>query len=205
MKSNSRKLIKVLKVGLDIAWYLNFIFAAIGLIVLVYVFTTREYSEMSMQVQIPTQELNKVASSTDIIKDVILTTKEATLKMQMKNTLWHIVSSLVLFFLIELLAITIIYNLRKLFSGLNKGYPFTYENVVILRRTAICVALIWPLGLIIQLIAGIIIGISISSTYPIKVGESFDFKILLIAAILYIMAEVFNSGLELKKENEEFV
>jgi hypothetical protein len=206
MRSNSRKLIKLIKVGLDIAWYLNFILAAIGLTVLVYVFTSREYSEMSMNVQIPIQELRKVSSSTDMVKDVALTTKEATLNMQVKNTAGQIVSSLFLFFVIELLAITIIYNLRKLFSGLNKGYSFTYENVVALRKTSICVALIWPLGLVAQALTAMIIGTSVSSPYPLSVMQSgFDYKTILIAAILYIIAEVFNSGLELKKENEEFV
>lgn len=206
MRSNSRKLIKLIKVGLDIAWYLNFILAAIGLTVLVYVFTSREYSEMSMKVQIPIQELRKVSSSTDMVKDVALTTKEATLNMQVKNTAGQIVSSLFLFFVIELLAITIIYNLRKLFSGLNKGYSFTYENVVALRKTSICVALIWPLGLVAQALTAMIIGTSVSSPYPLSVMQSgFDYKTILIAAILYIIAEVFNSGLELKKENEEFV
>ncbi len=89
---------------------------------------------------------------------------------------------------------------------MSKGYPFTFENVVALKRTALCVALIWPLGLVIQVIAQIIIRNSIPSPAILAIKEpAFSSQVILIAAILYIIAEVFNAGLELKKENEEFV
>lgn len=206
MKTNSKRLIKFLKVGLDVAWYGNFLLAALALAFLIYEFSSEEYTRMGLQVRIPTQKLNEITSSTNLVKDISLATREGELTLLMKNTFWHSAVALFFFGLIEFFVFIIIFELRRLFSRLSKGHVFTYDNVVVLRRLAMIIALIWPLGFLIQLVQRVVIQFSVPRSYRLSVTESaFDYKILLVAAILYIIAEVFNHGLELKKENEEFV
>lgn len=149
MKSGSKKLIRVIKSALDIAWYLNFALAALALSFLVYIFASEEYVDTNIQVHFSQP--------------------------------------------------------HELFSSLNKGSAFTYKNVVSIRRTAFLVALVIPLQFILYLLKEVIIRFNVPTPQHLSAGPAFDYKIMIIAAILYIVAEVFNSGLELKAENEEFV
>ncbi len=206
MKSGSKKLIRVIKLALDIAWYLNFALAALALSFLVYIFASEEYVDTNIQVHFSQpHELNRIDAITGQVKDVVLETKTAVLNMKMKNTPFTAASSLFLLVAFELLAFAIIYNLRMLFSSLNKGSAFTYKNVVSIRRTAFLVALVIPLQFILYLLKEVIIRFNVPTPQHLSAGPAFDYKIMIIAAILYIVAEVFNSGLELKAENEEFV
>lgn len=206
METNSKKLIRIIKAILDIAWYSNFILAAIAVCMLIFVFASDKYSDFSVQVDIPQfTMMNKVNVTSDQVKDVNLITDNARLKMKMRNTPFVIGSSLILLFVIEFLIFSILYNLRKFFSSLNKGNPFTYENVKTLKRSALFIALILPVQAIMFLLGNYIVRSNISSIHRLSVDADFDFKAIVIAAILYIVAEIFNLGLELKKENEEFV
>lgn len=206
METNSKKLIRVIKTGLDIAWYGNFILAAFALCMLIFVFASDAYSDFDVQVEIPQYTMmNTVKVTSDQVKDVNLITNNASLKMKMKNTPFVISSSLILLFVIEFIIFSILYNLRELFSSLNKGNPFTYENVKTLKRSALFIALILPVQAIMFLLGNYIVESNISSIHRLSVDADFDFKAIAIAAILYIVAEIFNSGLELKKEIEEFI
>ncbi|MEJ6979123.1 DUF2975 domain-containing protein [Pedobacter sp. P351] len=206
METNSKKLIRIIKAVLDLAWYGNFILAAIALCTLLYVFTFEQYSDCTLQVNIPQYTVqSKVKVISDHVKDVNLIADNASLKMKMRNTPFVIGSSLFLLCLIEFLIFSIIYHLRKLFSSLDKGNPFTYENVKTLKISALFIALIIPVQALVFLLANFLVRFNISSVHKLSLDADLDFKAIVIAAILYIVAEIFNSGLELKKENEEFV
>ncbi|MBC7565819.1 MAG: DUF2975 domain-containing protein [Pedobacter sp.] len=202
----SRRVIRVIKVILDVGWYFNIVLATIAGSMLFYEFAFNTYADWNTTVHIPQYDFSeKIDLNTDEVKDVILRTSTATLGLKIKNTLLVKSSSIFLLFAIECLIFSIIYHLRKLFSSLHKGVPFTFENVITLKRIAFFIALILPVQIILYLFELQILNANFSKPIKFSVDPVLNFEVLLIAIIFYIVAEIFNSGLELKKENEGFV
>lgn len=204
MKNTAKQLIQILKTLVNIAWYGNFV-----LIIAAGFFLGRElifnnYIETSYNLELKRQDLLKGADkNSPVVKNLRISTTAADISFEMKNSLFVRVSSLLLFAMIELLITAILYHLRKLFFNLKQDRHFEGENVSALKRVAFLVALIFPLQLLIQFTAQTTLNLYLLSNYSVR-WEA-NFYVLIIAAILYIVAEIFNRGLELRKENEEFV
>jgi hypothetical protein len=206
MKGYSKNLIGLLRLGLDVAWVLNFVIVPIGFGLLVYAFFHDDFTRLAIEVNLPkTEMLKEVNGVTSPLQNVQLETRSAKLSMQILNTPVVMAVSLLLLVAFELLILVIIYNLKLFFSNLNNGDAFSAQNVKSVKRVALSVALFFPLQLLYYLCANSILRVNIPSGYGLSLGHQFNFKILIIAGILYVVAEVFNSGLKLKEENEEFV
>ncbi len=108
------------------------------------------------------------------------------------------------FVLNQLLVIAILYNLRKIFRMFYHHQPFDYKNVTSIKIIALYLSLIWIKDIIFNLIT---YSYYLKYELAYKFGWRWDFKIrgIVIAAIVYIVAEIFKYGFELKRENEEFV
>jgi hypothetical protein len=206
MKGHTKNLIGLLKLSLDVAWVLNLVFVPVALGFLVYAFLHDDFTRLALPVNLPKAEmLKKVEEVTTPLQNVQLETKSATLSIQIVNTPVVITGSLLLLVAFELLILNTIYNLRLVFSNLKNGYSFSVQNVRSVKQAALSIALFFFLQLFIYMCAVLVIRLNIPSGYQLSLGPDPDFKILLIAAILYIVAEIFNSGLKLQEENEEFV
>ena len=206
MKTNSKRLIYILKMCIDFLWYANILVATVALGMLSYGFITNNFLEWSTLVHFPQHTvINEIELITDNVKDVLLKTSEATLTLQLKNSLFNMITSFFVYFAFEIILFSILFNLRKLFLSLDNGLSFTANNVISLKRIALFISLIFPLNLIWYLIDLYVLNSNISKIHNLSVQPDLDFEVLIIAAILYIVAEIFNNGLELKKENEEFV
>ena len=209
MKSSSKKLIRVIKVCLDVAWYANFVLATVAFSFLIYTFfssNSEEYQETSSYVRTGRYYLKAdISGNTDDVRNAVLRTNIAYLSYEIKST--PLVKFFAFFILLafELLAFSLISHLRKFFTNLDRGLLFTGQNVEVLKRCALFALLILPLQLLIYLLEQYYLTSNFPASYRFSVESSLNFEILIICSILYIAAEIFNYGLELKKENEEFV
>ena len=205
MKRNSRKLISIIKYSIDIAWYANFILALVGTIFM-SLSAVNNYNETSSYVRTPRYIFQKdITAKTDAVKNALLRTNIAYLSYEIKSTPLVKFSGFFFLIAIEALIFSIIYHLRKLFTCLNKGSAFTQENVVTLKRIAVFILLILPVQFVIFLVERYFFEVNFADSHRFSVEAQLDFKVLIIAAVLFITAEIFNYGLELKKETEEFV
>lgn len=109
------------------------------------------------------------------------------------------------FFLIslEILIMTIIYQLRKLFESIKQDAPFKYDNIRRLRITALCFASLTVLNILQGISTSILLRSHVKDYGQMVWSESFIGLIL--GAVIYIMADIFRYGFELQKENGEFV
>lgn len=104
----------------------------------------------------------------------------------------------------QLLVIAILYNLRKIFLTFYHSEPFDYKNITRIKIIAFYLSLIWVKNIIYSLIMhSYFIDYQLASKFLWR--WDFNIRGIVIAAIVYIVAEVFKYGFELKKENEEFV
>lgn len=205
MKGNSRKLISIIKISLDVAWYGNFILALVASIFL-SLSTVNDYDEASSYIRTPSYIFKKdIAGKNDDVKNALLRTNIAYLSYEIRSTPFVRFSGFFSLIAIEALIFSIIYHLRKLFSSLNKGLAFTQQNVATLKRISLLILLILPVQFVFFLAERYFFEGNFPTSYQFSVEPQIDFKVIIIAAILYIAAEIFNYGLELKKETEEFI
>ena len=105
-----------------------------------------------------------------------------------------------------IIGIGLIY-LRRLFSAFAQGNYFSPDNIRYLQRFALAV--------LAQTIANPLVhtlnGIALSLNHPpggkilsIRVGDG-DFKVLLIGLVLWVITAVLAKGVELQRENRQFV
>jgi hypothetical protein len=209
MKSNSRNLIKVIKVILDVAWYGNIAIAVVAFSFLCYIFfftPGNQYEEMSTQVHIGSHHFEKkVVEHTADVKDARLVSRVATLSYKIKSTPLVTASAFLLLISLEALFFLIIFHLRKLFRSLYQGEVFTRENANSLKLAGLFIMLILPVQLIVYGLEIFFIRSNFKGIKWFSVEPGFDYKPLIIGFTLYILAEIFDYGLQLKKENEEFV
>ena len=112
--------------------------------------------------------------------------------------------TIIAYVLTQLLVIAILYNLRKIFLKFYHHQPFDYKNITRIKIIALYLSLLWVKHIIYSLITySYFINYELASKFRWR--WDFNIRGIVIAAIGYIVAEVFKYGFELKKENEEFV
>ncbi|MEO8885288.1 MAG: DUF2975 domain-containing protein, partial [Mucilaginibacter sp.] len=114
------------------------------------------------------------------------------------------IPNLLSFIISRFLIIAILYNMRKIFSTFYRNEPFDYKNVTRIKIIALYLALIPAMQLIDNLIDySHFINYQLASKFLFR--WKFSILSIIIPAIVYMVAEIFKYGFELKKENEEFV
>jgi len=136
---------------------------------------------------------------------ITLQVDQYLLKLKLKTTWGNVAVAYFFFAALEILAMTIIYQLRKFFDTIKQDIPFTYQNIRRLKIIALCFALFTPLNAILGISTAMILNEHVKNANAIHIVWSENFTGLILGATIYVMADVFNYGFNLQKENEEFV
>lgn len=203
MKAKNETLLLIIKIGLDIVWYCSLLISAGALCYLI----TYAFSASPNPVNLYRLQILQQVSTSDYANPLI--------RAVYQNPVIKIAQIVRLagnLFLI----LAVIYNLRKVFGTVYRKEPFQYQNITRLKMTALFIVLPLPLNLVYNVIYRL--GYSkLKDDINLKAyhhGDNFrvshvswqsSIQYLAFAAIVYIMAEILNYGLELKRENEEFI
>lgn len=176
----------VLKVVLDLAWYLGL--AGVVLLVLFQVYFLVGGPELipgSLQIETP----GLVFRFTDGLPEPVTRTK--------------FVVQFILVLLLMAVGLVVLYQLRKIFATLAGETPFTGENVRRIRIIGIAVIA----GALLNTIVHIMIGIYLSSIVRVpglelSVNLKVDLNGILLGVVVIILAEVFRYGACLQEEQD---
>jgi len=203
METKNKWQLMLIKYCLDIYWYLNFIFTGITLFTLLKGASFRVNHLFAVPVQFMGTTLERYYP-TYTVNGASITMQAHTGAMLVTTPNPFAEVPMILNFIIHsLLFIAILYNLRKLFGTFYRNESFQYENITRLKKIALYTALFSPLYLI-----NCVINYMVLRSFTQKFSIDWRMPILNylgIAAIIYITAEIFQYGFELKKENEEFI
>lgn len=199
-------LLKTVRVILTIFWYGNMVLAVFAFCVLTWKISTDHYTEFSNPVKYPliTTSTHLTSLEPDV-SNITLTPDQATVKMYLANNFSHIALAYFFLFAFEALVMSIIYQLRKFFNTIKQSAPFTYENVRRLKITALCFALTTVLSVLLGISTAVILGTSVKQMHLMNMVWEQSFTGLILGVMLYILADIFKYGFELKKEIGEFV
>lgn len=206
MKTQLKVVLKIVSFILNIAWYINIILIVVSLTMLTWKFITSDFAEFSAPVKYKGNaeiiSLDPVTSNAD---HITAQRDQATIRMELKNSTGYVLTAY--FFLIgfEALAMLIIYHLRKFFNTIKKSSPFEQINIRRLKITALCFALLTPLHMLLGVSTYLILKENIKDFDLMQMVWSESFIGVILGAVIYIMADVFKYGFELKKENEGFI
>jgi len=214
MKTNSHWVLQSTRVILTIVWYLNILliiigFAALTLKPLNWKFGTgslNNFGDFSTPVKYTGHgaTINMEALTPDATH-ITLQEDQYLLKFKLKTTWGDLALSYFFFIALEVLIMTIIYQLRKFFDTIKQHTPFRYENIYRLKITALCFALLTVLNVLIGISTAMILNKQVKNADALHIVWSDSLIGLILGAVIYIMADVFKYGFNLQKENEEFV
>lgn len=207
MKTKSKWVINLMYALLHVAWSINIILAVVAFCMLTLVFTTKTYTDINIPAKFKTNRTSIALQSAVAPNQVVIAeTDQAIIKIHARITTGLIIEAYAFFIMIEALIILILYHLRKIFRILKTQQPFQPDIVQRLRIVAVCLVLSTPLR--------ILIGVADYFTVTSHVKDFNDrFMIVwsdsltgvILGLVLYVIAEVFRYGIELKNENEAFV
>lgn len=83
--------------------------------------------------------------------------------------------------------------------------PFQYDNIRRLKIIALCFALLTPVHILVGLCTAFILHTQVKDFSLLNMVWTENLSDLIMGAVIYVMADVFNYGFSLQKENEEFV
>ncbi len=206
MKTKSHWLLNTIRIVLNVIWILNFIFIALALTLVTFKFCTSDFSEISNPVKYTSHNaVIKMTALSDTAKDITITDDQGILRIKLKNTVGNILVTYIFFMAFEVLVTIIIFRLRQFFDTIKDNKPFHYDNVHRLKIIALCFALLTPLNLLLGLYFAFTLHSQVKDFSLYNMVWSENFRGLIMGAVLYVMADVFNYGFNLQKENEEFV
>lgn len=199
-------LLTTIRVILNVFWYGNIVLALFAFCVLTWKISTSNYTEFSNPVKYPlsTTAIN-LQSLTPDVSNITLTPDQATIKMHLVNNFSHVAMAYFFLFAFEALVMAIIYQLRKFFDTIKQNAPFTYDNVRRLKITALCFALFTLLNILLGISTAVILKTNVKDMNLMNMVWEQSFTGLILGAMLYILADIFKYGFELKKEIGEFV
>lgn len=208
MKTNVKWLLNMVNSIVNVLWYVNMVLFVVAFFVLTVTFIENRYTDMSMAVkykQAPAATTLKPLLS-QLNEHITIQEDQALIKMHVAVTPGIMITAYFLLLGFETLVIVTLYNLRKLFKSIKQQQPFEYNNIRRLKIIALCLALFTPLNILYGLLSYITLTGHIegfNSRFMMVWSDSFIGVIL--GAVIYIMADIFSYGFELKKEIEEFV
>lgn len=211
MKFKNKGVLFCIKLGLDIVWYTYLIACGVMLFTSVKHAFSGGWHEFNIPVQL-SETLERYYPTISINNSDVSVQANSGLVMVMNQNQLVEVPEIIRMVLNSLLVIAILYNLRNVFSAIYRKEPFLFENITRLKVTALYIALFFPLELSYNTVYYLVLKnynyLALKSYHKIHqfhVPWRFPIQYLEVAAIVYIMAEILRYGLELKKENEEFV
>lgn len=204
MKTNSNRLLRAIGVLLNIIWYANILLIVVAFSFLTVSFIKNNTALVGIRIDALQNSEIKMDSLADA-HSATLTHVQDSVNIQLKNTFGYI--AFAYFFLIatEALVMIIIYQLSKFFKSIEQQTPFNQSNIRRLKITALCSALTTVLHVLWGFANKLVIENSIKDSHEIHIVWEDSLIGLALGAVLYVMADVFAYGLNLKQENEEFV
>ena len=197
-------LLVIVKYGLDVVWYLSFVSIIFAI---VFMITKRNDPNLSHVISVkqsgnPSQFYDSRCESITSVEF-----QPTHGKLLIKGTIplfpgiWQYIHSTALL----ALYFVFLFNLRKLFTSFKRLSPFCMENVKRIRMLSYCfvvfhfLKLLWEKRIIYHLIG--------LTTYPALHTTSIpgDWTYIIIAIIIYVLADVFKYGYQIQEENNKFV
>ena len=199
--------IKFVSVMLRVIWYLQLIFLVV-LIILSFLLATKstliDLDKMSaFKIQFSKLEIqNSLQNVKSSRFAVYLTNGEG--RLHLKGSDNHLVFlRLINVYIDTLTYIFIIYLLQQLFAGLEKGLFFIRENGIYMKKIAYAVLVLALLpDMISYLINLYFASILDINGITFKARYSFDIKTMFLALLIFVIAQVFIKGAEIKEEND---
>jgi hypothetical protein len=214
MKTKSNWLLQTVRIIFTIVWYLNFLLILIGFTMLTlkplnWKFGTgnfNDFSDLSTPVKyVAHSPVINMDAVTPNATQITLQPDQYLLKLKLKTNWGNVAISYFFFIALEVLIMTIIYQLRKFFDTIKQNAPFKHENIRRLKITALCFALLTPLNVLLGITTAMTLNEQVKNAGAIHIVWSESFIGLILGAVIYIMADIFSYGFNLQKENEEFV
>jgi hypothetical protein len=199
--------IKALSLILKIILYLQWFFLGVVVFISVLVATNSHFVDLNkltgFQIQfskINLSELNQ--QQTDGANSVYLTNGEGRLHVPNTGKRFFFFR-VILVFVDTILNIVIIYLLQKIFSNLKNGDFFVRENGIFIRKIAIIVLLLAVIPAIVNFILNHYLTNNIYiQGITFKASFNFDFTTTFLALLIFVIAQVFIKGAELKEDND---
>jgi hypothetical protein len=211
MKVKNNALLFCIKTGLDVAWYISLVTSVLTLVKFISQACRGPWHELFIPVRLSTTLERYYPAISIHGSDVSVQAERGVVMISNQNPLMEL-PQIIFTILISLLTIGILYNFRKVFGTIYRKEPFLDKNIRRLKISALYIALFFVLDLIYKLVYYLILKnynyLVLKSYHRIErfhMPWAFSKGYLEVAAIVYIMAEILRYGLELKRENEEFV
>ena len=199
--------IRAVSIILSIIWYLQWIFVA-GLIVISFLIATHNsiidtgkiegFHIQYVRIDIP----DSISDTGNQNGDVYLTNGEG--RLHIENAEYNFIYfRLIIAFIDTFFYILIVFLLRKIFSSLKTGEFFVKQNGIYIKNIAFTV-----LGLtLIPAFLNYLINIYIKQSLSIegilfKAQFEFDYGTVFLALLIFVIAEVFIKGTELKEDQD---
>jgi len=221
MKIKNKALLFCIKIGLDVVWYTHLVASVFMLLLFVKYAYSGSWPMFSMPLRLAIiQEGYSPAiftnGLTNVGSDVFSMHPANPLIMAIYQNPVIKISLIMRTAIRSVLILAVIYNLRKVFGTIYRNEPFQYKNITRLKMTALYIALPILLNVVYSGVYQLVYNMLKKDNYLRAYNYGYKFKVswlswqstigyLEVAAIVYIMAEILNYGLELKRENEEFV
>ncbi|WP_341836481.1 DUF2975 domain-containing protein [Chitinophaga pollutisoli] len=184
----------------EIAWYTNFALIAIAITILSLVMFFDTDTHFSAMVDLTTP-LSSIPAT-----GATLEAKAAIIHMRVPINTFQQISAFFFLFLFEFIVIAVLFNLRKVLRSIKRQSPFTNEAIRRLRYTALFIALLAPYNLLLSILRGEIIhAYAPQAEHAFRMHWNIGLPYIIVAAVIYILVDVFRYGMRLQKENEAFV
>lgn len=207
MKTNSRFL-NIISSITNIAWYLNMVYIVFMFAVVIIGFGLDDHVAVQLVAvkyqaaphAVMLKPIEPQASSAHAF------VKEAEITVRLLVTPMVYIAALLFVAFLATLSTGILYHLRKVFAAVKQKQPFQLSVVKSLKMIALLLALITPIHLLyvaVNYFALTHAVVDFNKQFMMVWSENFIGLIL--GAVIYIIADIFKYGIQLKKETEEFV
>ena len=198
--------IKSVSIILSIIWYIQWIFIS-GLIVISFLIATNNSiidtgKLEGFHIQFVRIDIPDSITDNNQNDDVYLTNGEG--RLHIENSEYNFIYfRLIIAFIDTLFYILIVFLLRKIFYSLKTGEFFVKQNGIYIKKIAYAVLGLTLIPAFLNYLINIYIKQSLSIEGIIfKANFEFDYGTVFLALLIFVIAEVFIKGTELKEDQD---
>lgn len=205
-KSNADWLLNLINFIVNMLWAVNIVAIVFSFCTLAVVYARSSYTDISALVKYRASIESPIKPLSNEVSNIAVSPDSARIKMHVKINPEIIISSFLLLLLYEGCITIILYHLRKVFLSIRQKKPFERENIRRLKLTALCTAVFAPLNLVTNLLYMVEFKDQIPGFESnFKMSGTGNLVTIALALVIFVMADVFRNGSELKNENEQFI
>ena len=205
-KSNADWLLNLINFIVNMLWAVNIVAIVFSFCTLAVVYARSSYTDISALVKYRATIESPIKPLSNEVSNITVSPYSARIKMHVKINPEIIISSFLLLILYEGCITIILYHLRKVFLSIRQKKPFERENIRRLKLTAVCTAVFAPLNLLTNLLYLVEFKDQIPGFESnFKMSGTGNLVTIALALVIFVMADVFRNGSELKNENEQFI